>query len=500
MTDYKNYRNLYNTEYEAVRHKLYTGGYKIYTSLDKDVCDKLQAVLDNKLSFSKETDEETGLYTLQGAITCIDNETGKVVAVVGGRTQEKEEKEEVLDENGEVIESEEEDTNNGVYTLNRAFQSYRQPGSTFKPLAVYTPAMEQGYTANTTVENIDVKAAKEKDAKVQEMHGTAMPMRTAVEKSLNGVAWQVFDKITPAYGMSFINNMQFSKICPDDFYNASALGGLTYGVTTVEMASGYCALANHGEWTEPTCIKTMIASDGTKYTPELKKQIYTAKSADNMVDILQGVLIRGTAAGLGWSRSTKMDAFCKTGTTNDSKDGWLCGATPYYTIAVWVGYDMPKTLSNLYGATYPGQIWKESMLTVIDGLEPKKFERLLDDESYQKKNPELEAKGYYNYLEGRDDNEVLAEGYTVGNYREDRVIGEDVYAIINQINSLNMADPTQADALDVYYAEGCSIIQTIYSRKYTAEMQGYLDSAYTSKKQTLPAETPVNPAPTPVPQ
>lgn len=481
MDEYKKYRNLYNTEYEAVRHKLYTGGYRIYTSIDREKCAVLQEVLDNKLAFSQEKDEETGLYTLQGALTCIDNETGKVVAIVGGRSQEEE-----LDENGEPIEKEKESvSNNGVYTLNRAFQSYRQPGSSFKPLAVYTPALERGYTANTIVENIDVKRAKEQGAEPQKMQGTPIPLRNAVEKSLNGVAWQVFDKITPAYGMSFINNMQFLKICPDDFYNASSLGGLTYGVTTVEMAGGYSALANHGTWREPTCINTLIASDGTKYTPEVVKDVYTAKAADSMVDILKGVLIRGTAAGLRWSRSTKMDAFCKTGTTNDSKDGWLCGATPYYTISVWVGYDMPRTLSNLYGATYPGQIWKESMLKMIDGLEPKNFERLLEDESYQTRNPELEARGYYNYLEGRDDNEVLSGGYTVGNYREDRVIGEDVYDIIGQINSLNMTDPAQVALLDRYYATGCTTIKTIYSRSYMAEMQAYLDTAYVFKKQSM---------------
>ncbi len=504
MDEYKSYRSVYTEEYEAMRHKLYTGGYKIYTSLDTNLCAEMQAALDKRLAFNQEVDEETGLYTLQGALTCIDNETGLVVAVVGGRSQELEEEEEVeeSEENTEEVAEESETTEEekkkgketGVYSLNRAYQSYRQPGSSFKPIAVYTPALETGYMANTTVENIDVKKAKEKGADPQKMHGTAMPLRQAVEKSLNGVAWQVFDKITPAYGMSFINNMQFSKICPDDFYNASALGGLTYGVTTVEMAGAYCALANHGDWTEPTCIKTLIAADGTRYTPSNTKEIYTAKAADNMVDILRGVLIRGTAAKLGWSKSTKMDAFGKTGTTNDSKDGWFCGATPYYSMAVWVGFDMPKTMPNLYGATYPGQIWKDAMLIAIDGEDPKDFERLLEDESYQNKNPDLEAKGYYNYLEGRDDNEVLAEGYTVGNYREDRVIGEDVYAVIGQINSLNMADPAQAMLLDTYYAQGCSTISSIYSRKYTAEMQGYLDAAYASKKAQLLPAVPVVPA------
>ena len=441
MREYHVYKEAYNSEYEQMRHNLYTGGYKIYTTLNKDTCEKMQAALDKRLSFNTEVDEESGLYTLQGAATCIDNATGKVVGIVGGRTQESE-------------------SANNIYTLNRGYQSYRQPGSSFKPIAVYTPALEQGYTADTIVENIDVTKAKEDGANVQKLHGASMPLRNAVEKSLNGVAWKVFDKITPAYGLSFINEMQFSKICPNDFYDASALGGLTYGVTTVEMAGGYCALANHGEWIEPTCIQTFVMRDGTRYTPELKKQVYTARAADNMVDILQGVLIRGTAAGLGWSGSTKMDAFGKTGTTNDSKDGWFCGATPYYTMSVWVGYDMPKTLSNLYGATYPGQIWKDAMLGIIDGLEPKQFERLLDDESYQKELPKVE-------------NSV--------DYSEDKNIGANVNAVIN---NMNMVDPlTQGPLLDAYYTQASSLLPSIQSNKYRNELQTQLDTMYATKKQ-----------------
>jgi membrane peptidoglycan carboxypeptidase len=486
MDDYDAYRTVYNTAYEAMRHKLYTGGYKIYTSIDLDVYEQLQAILDKKLAFSKDTDEETGLFKLQGALTCIDNETGKVIAVVGGRSQveESNETEETTTEDEESTEDKEETSTvtNGVYTLNRAFQSYRQPGSTFKPLAVYTPALQRNFTPSTMVENIDVTKAKEKGVDVQSLHGNQLTLRSAVEKSLNGVAWKIFDKITPEYGLSFINEMQFAKICPNDYFNASALGGLTYGATTVEMAGGYNALANHGVWTEPTCIRYILARDGVRYTPDNTKTVYKAKAADDMVDILKGVLIRGTASGLGWSRSTKMDAFGKTGTTNNCKDGWFCGATPYYTISVWVGYDIPETLPNLYGATYPGQIWKDAMLTVIDGLEPKQFERDTEDESYTEIIPELEATGYYSYLAGRDDSEVLSDGYTVANYREDRVIGESVYEVINKINALDKNDPNTATKLEQLYSEGCDIINQIYSRKYTAEMQGYLDAAYNSKK------------------
>lgn len=456
--EYNEYHDLYDEQYAETKHKLYTGGYRIYTTLDSEVCDNLQAILDDKLSFSDEINEDTGIYELQGAITCVDNETGKVIAVVGGRSQ---------------------DTNN-IYSFNRAYQSYRQPGSSIKPLIVYTPALELGYTANTTVEDIDVSKAKEKGVNVQDLHGTQMTLRSAVENSKNGVAWKLFDKITPKYGMSFIEQMKYSNLCPDDYYNSSSLGGFTHGVTTVEQASGYATLANHGVYREPTCIKSIVDRDENEIFEEYDEiEIYSSKSADDMVDILKGVITKGTASKLGWSRSSNIEAFAKTGTTNNCKDGWLCGSTPYYTIAVWVGYDTPRVLNNLYGATYPGQIWKDCMLSVTDGLDKAVFERDDSDESYDVEHNE----GYYSYMEGRDDNEILSEGYTVGDYRSDRVIGESVTSVINQINNLDMTADGAQSKLEELYTIGCNIIDTIYSRKYTAEMQGNLDSAYNSKKQ-----------------
>lgn len=462
---YNDYHTNYNEEYGEMRHKLYTGGYKVYTTLSTEVCNNLQAIIDEHLAFDNSVNEETGIYELQGAITCIDNKTGKVIGVVGGRSQEMESQ---------------------TYSFNRAYQSYRQPGSTFKPIAVYTPAMmsEYNYTTDTIVHNIDVSTAKKKGVDAQKLGGTSMTLRSAVENSKNGVAWQVFDKITPKYGMEFVTNMQFSNICKDDYYDSSALGGLTYGATTVEMASAYATLANHGDFREPTCISSIKNNKGKEVYKEYEsKEIYTDKAADDMVDILEGVLTRGTASKLKWGSSSDIQAFAKTGTTNDSKDGWLCGATPYYTISVWVGYDQPKTLSNLYGATYPGQIWKDSMLSVTDDLEAKEFERNEDDESYKDSDKKKEAsQGYYSYLEGRDDNEVLSDGYTVADYRNDRVIGEDVQKVIDSINNLDRSISGASDRLEQLYEKGKGLIDTIYSRNYTNEMTSALDSAYNAKK------------------
>ncbi len=345
--DYKAYQESYETAYNLEKTNLYAKGYTVMTSLRSDAQRAMQQALDNNLAFATQTNPETNVYELQGAVTAIDNTTGKVIALVGGRSQEN---------------------LNNVYSLNRAYQSYRQPGSTFKPLAVYTPALMFGYTPETTVYDIDVKTAQQPGVDISALRGTAMSLRSAVEQSKNGVAYSVFYDIKPSYGLDFISDMKFDKIVPQDYTLSAALGGLTYGATTVQMASGYCTLANQGEYRDPTCIVSLKDSDGKElYEEEKPKQVYDASACSVMLDILKGVLTVGTAKSMKWSESSALPAAGKTGTTNGSKDGWFCGVTPYYTISVWVGYDTPKTLDSLYGGTYPAGVWKDAMLYLTQG-------------------------------------------------------------------------------------------------------------------------------------
>lgn len=346
--DYKTYQESYEATYNLEKSNLYANGYTVTTSLQTDTQRVMQQALDNNLAFATQTNPETNVYELQGAVTAIDNTTGKVIAVVGGRSQEN------LD---------------NVYSLNRAYQSYRQPGSTIKPLAVYTPALMDGYTPESTVYDISVKAAQQPGANISNMRGTAMSLRSAVEQSKNGVAYSVMNHITPSYGLKFLTNMKFDKIVPADYTLSAALGGLTYGATTVQMASGYCTLVNHGEYRNPTCIVSIKDNEGKElYQKEESEIVYESYAASQMIDILKGVLTKGTARKMEWASESDMPAAGKTGTTNDSKDGWFCGVTPYYTVAVWIGYDTPQTLDNLYGGTYPASVWKDAMLYLTQGL------------------------------------------------------------------------------------------------------------------------------------
>ena len=349
--EYEQYSEQYDQAYAAARQELYIGGYDVYTSLDPEPQEYLQKAIDEGLSFDDETSSD-GVYALQGAATLIDNETGKVTAIVGGRSQETD-----------------------VYGLNRAYQSFRQPGSSIKPLIVYAPALENGYGSTTIVKDVNVDAAKAagENADMSRLPGGTMTLRQAVERSRNGVAWSVYADITPEVGMASLTKMRFDNIVAGDYYMAACLGGFTHGVTSEEMAGAYAALANGGMYRNPTCIVSMKDKNGEEiFQDPQEERVYQENASLVMVDILTGVVTRGTASGMGWTGD--IEAAGKTGTTNNSRDGWFCGMTPYYTLTVWVGYDQPRTLSSLWGSTYPAQIWKNAMSHFVEGLPAASFE------------------------------------------------------------------------------------------------------------------------------
>lgn len=349
--DFKNdeeqqaYEDTYNSLYNECQKKLYTGGYRIYTSIDLSLQEELQQSVDDTLSGYTSVNEE-GVYELQGSAVCIDNDNGYVRAIVGGRSQDF-----------------------PGYTLNRAYQSFRQPGSAIKPLTVYIPGFEQNYTPDTIVVDEPIENGP------KNANGTYLgeiTVRTAVEKSVNTIAWKLYDQITPDKGLAYLKEMNFSKISPSDYRLATALGGFTNGVSALEMASGFATIENDGYYRTPTCIVKILDVNGEAlYTSEQEPTlIYKKNAARMMTDVLKGVITTGTGKGLGLG---DMPCAGKTGTTNDHKDGWFVGYTRYYTTSVWVGYDMPRKLQELMGNTYPGKIWQSFMNKAHEGLEPLDF-------------------------------------------------------------------------------------------------------------------------------
>lgn len=374
------YEEEYNELYNQFQKSLYYEGYQIYTSIDMDKQQLLQTTVDNSLAEYQEKNKE-GIYTLQSGAVSIDNETGNVVAIVGGRYQ---------------------DTTG--YPLNRGYQSYRQPGSAIKPLIVYTPSFERGYYPDDIVVDGPIK---DSPFTSKGSYSGNITLRRAIELSKNTIAWKLYSELTPAVGLEYLLKMNFAKIDENDYYPATSLGGFTVGVSPLEMTAAYATLEHDGMYREPTCIVKILDSEGNEIVGKssAQKRIYDINAARIMTNTLTGVLKNGTGKGLGLNN---MSAAGKTGTTNDNKDGWFVGYTPYYTTGVWVGYDIPKTLGNLYGATLPGSIWKTYMSEIHKGLENIEFASYEDDRTNketQNNTTDLDENADENANQGTDETE-----------------------------------------------------------------------------------------------
>ncbi len=344
-TDKAAYEERYDEEYNRCQQMLFTKGYSIYTSIDMSKQKELQKVVDDRLKQFSSVNKD-GIYEMQGSSVCIDNSTGRVVAIVGGRSQDLE-----------------------GYTLNRAFQSYRQPGSSIKPLIDYIPALQGGYVPSSQV--VDEKV-KDGFTNSDKRYLGKMTLRRALELSRNTVAYKLFQEFNPMVCINYLYSMGFHKLTDEDYLETASIGGFTYGASPLEMASAYATIENDGKYRKPTCIVSIFDCNGDGVVKdEIKeKPIYDYQACHAMTDMMQGVLTRGTGKGYALK---DMPCAGKTGTTNSNYDGWFIGYTPYYTTSVWVGYDIPKAIDKLEGGTYPLQIWNDFMTTMHKDLEKVEF-------------------------------------------------------------------------------------------------------------------------------
>lgn len=365
------YWNSYNAEYKKYYSELLTGGYDIYTSIDPSIQENLQNIVNEQMSIYQDVNSETNIYTKQAAATVIDNNTGLVIGIVGGRTQD--------------------DVNN---SYNRAFLSARQPGSTIKPIIVYTPAMELGYNADSVLNDEYIK-----DGPKNAYSGYVgnVSLRHAVAQSINTVAYKLTQEIGVEKSLQYLSNMNFKYLSSEDKQSSTiGLGGFTYGVTTVEMASAYSTLARNGKYIEATNIIKMYdrTTKTTIYENTYeKKQIYDDGAAYLMTDVLKTVMDSGT--GTRFKLSNMSAQAGKTGTTNSGKDLWFCGYTPSYSMSVWMGDDIPSKQSEL---PTQGKIWNK-MMTILN--QDKK------DEEFVKPTSVYEENGTLKYDKNQKENELL---------------------------------------------------------------------------------------------
>lgn len=369
-SDKEKYQKEYSSTYSDYDKKIRAGGYSIYTSIDMTRQNQLQQSVDSGLAGFTEKDPSINKYNVQGAAVSIDNSTGYVNAIVGGRGKNDE--------------------------FNRAFLAYRQPGSAIKPLLVYTPAFDNKYHPLSKIVDQPIPNGPQNDEKT---YYGSVTLRYATEMSLNTIPYILMTRLGANKVMPYLLNMHFTGIYKEDYNSIAAIGGFTKGVSPVEMAGAYSALEHGGSFTDSTCIKKMVYQDDSIIVKDegslIRNKVYTPESAYMMTDILKGVLTKDYATGHKLALANGQIAAGKTGTTSDNKDGWFCGYTKYYTTVVWVGADMPEEVNNLYGAVYPGAIWKDYMDKIHVGLKPKDFEKP-DTIVYKNINPDTGEMVNYN--------------------------------------------------------------------------------------------------------
>lgn len=360
--EYDDYKEKYSETYSEMSEYVRSGGFDIYTSLNQKQQKKLQKSVDTVLNGFTEKQSDNR-YAVQGAAVCVDNETGYVTAIVGGRGKKDQ--------------------------YNRAYLAQRQPGSTIKPLLDYAPAFETGEYFPSKIMNDHAITNGPKNSGGS--YRGNISMREAIARSINTIAYQTLQGIGVDTGLSYLDSLRFSSLSYVDNENlVISIGGFTNGVRVVDMAKGYSTLASRGTYIERTCIrKIKQQGESAVYTDtKTSHQVYLEDTAWLMTDCLKGTM--QLPYGTGYScRLDNQICAGKTGTTNDSKDGWFCGYTTRYTTAVWVGRDDNKSITGMYGATYAGKIWQSYMNSIHEGLEKEDF---IKPETVKKKN--IDSNGF----------------------------------------------------------------------------------------------------------
>lgn len=341
---------------------LHTGGLRIYTTLDSGIQTEMERIYTDPKNFP----ELKTTPPMQSAMVILNPHSGEVLALVGGR---------------------EHTTQRG---FNRATQAKRQPGSAIKPLVVYGPALELGYSPATvlddapvTFENIpDPYSPDNYDGRYRGL----ITMREAVQWSVNIPAVRLLKDIGAAQGLNMGVKLGL-PLTQKDRNLSLALGGITEGVTPLQLASAYGAFANQGIWVEQHVITKITDSAGKVLveTRPQQKAIMSEQTAFLMTDMLQTVVQAGTGTRAKMNRPVAG----KTGTTqlpNDmvnkklkgNKDAWFAAYTPELVGVVWMGYDITDKdhyLPQVYGGRYPAQIWKTVMEFALKNIPVKQFNR-----------------------------------------------------------------------------------------------------------------------------
>ncbi|KRL23547.1 penicillin-binding protein, 1A family [Lentilactobacillus kisonensis DSM 19906 = JCM 15041] len=338
------------SKYGLTESEIMNRGYRIYTNLNQSQQQAMQTTFNNNYYFPANATDGT---KVQAASIGVSPTTGGVTAVVGGR---------------------------GAHVFrgyNRATQIDRQPGSTMKPLAVYTPALEAGYKFDS--ELVDKKKSYGTNHYTPKNYNNVyqgkVPMYEALAQSMNAPAVWLLNQIGVDRGYQSVKDFNI-PVTKKDKNLALALGGMSGGVSPQQMAGAYTAFANGGKIVKPFYIRKIVDSTGKVVVDNTEKQqgrqIMSSAVAKQMTSMMLGVFNNGTGADAkpygyqvaGKTGSTEAD---DTGSADATKDKWIIGYTPDLVVATWEGFDSTSQahhLENLSG-TGVGPLFKNEMQTML---------------------------------------------------------------------------------------------------------------------------------------
>ncbi len=391
----------------------------------------------------------------QTSFTLIDQSTGQVRALIGGSDRDRED--------------------SSIF-LNRAIETTRQPGSTFKILAAYLPGLDnQTITLASIFDDAPYKYV-DSGKKVKnwdgQYHGLTT-VRNAIEDSVNVVAAKAIMKSTPQTGYDYLLSLGFTTLVEketdeetgeiiSDIIQPLALGGITEGVTNLELTGAYAAIANNGQYIEPTLFTKVLDADGNILleSNQKKKKVMQSSTAWLLTDAMKGVVTDGT--GTAVSLSSDMPVAGKTGTTSNNVDSWFTGYTPYYTASIWMGYDINQKFDS---EDYHKKIWKAIMDKIISvkKLKTKDFDDCDDITSAYicSKSGKLAINGVCDHEINPDSssgikNEIRKEYFAKGTEPKDYC---DVHVKVTLCNSTNLL------------AKKSCPKDNLYTRVYLVEME-----------------------------
>ena len=325
---------------------VYKDGLKIYTTLDMDMQHAAEAAMQQLPTYHT---DGNGLQQPQGALVAIEPQTGHIKAMVGGR---------------------------GTDQFNRATMAERQPGSAFKPF-VFVAGLENKMTPSTIIDDSPITIGDWSPQNYERSFSGKVNLRTVAEQSMNVPTVKIAQKVGIDRAIYYAQEMGISTLVLDGPQNdknlATALGGLTKGVTPLELASAYGTFANRGIHTPPVAIIKILDRNGKiiEQSERKERSVVSEKSAYLLTDMLKGVIARGTGTRANIGRP----AAGKTGTTSDYKDAWFVGYTPDLVAAVWIGNDDNTVMNGMTGGREPASVWKAFMQKALSGIKARDFVR-----------------------------------------------------------------------------------------------------------------------------